>query len=227
MSITFQRPEYADADRYPLLKHVPDKVQRILDVGCSQGAFGNALKQLRNVEIWGVEPSLEAASVAKERLDHVVNDIYHERNPIPDNYFDLVTFNDSLEHMEDPAEALNLAKRKLRNGGKVHCCIPNIRHVDNLEHLLFERDWRYEDFGIRDRTHLRFFTEKSIARLLSNTGFNVLSLIGINEDWWHEKKRLRRLLFKLFPEFTRDMRYIQFLVIAEPKVDSETIVDRK
>jgi hypothetical protein len=89
--------------------------------------------------------------------------------------------------------------------------------VDNLEHLLFERDWRYEDSGIRDRTHLRFFTEKSIARLLSNTGFNVSSLIGINEDWWHEKKRLRRLLFKLFPEFTRDMRYIQFLVIAEPR----------
>lgn len=196
--------------------YVSASAQTILDVGCSQGAFGSALKQIRDVEIWGVEPGLQAASVAKERLDHVVNDIFHERNTIPDSYFDLVTFNDSLEHMEDPAAALTLAKRKLRKGGRVHCCIPNMRHVDNLEHLLLERDWRYEDFGIRDRTHLRFFTEKSIVRLFNHTEFRVSSLIGINEDWWHEEKRLRRLLFKLFPELTRDMRYIQFLVIAEP-----------
>ena len=40
--------------------------------------------------------------------------------------------------------------------------------------------------------------------------------IGIREDWYQPSKPFRRIFFRLFPNFTRDMRYIQFLVIAEP-----------
>lgn len=216
MTAIFERPEYVDGDRRPLLEHVPESARRILDVGCNRGGFGRALRLQRNAEVWGVEPDVESAAAATKCLDHVITDLFDQRNPIPDAYFDLVTFNDSLEHMIDPAGALELAKAKLRPGGRVHCCVPNIRQIDNLEHLLFDKDWRYEDQGIRDRTHLRFFTEKSIVRLFEDTGFRVIETFGINEDWWHSAKWLRRVLFRLFPEYTRDMRYVQFLVIAEP-----------
>ncbi|MBK8750854.1 MAG: class I SAM-dependent methyltransferase [Candidatus Competibacteraceae bacterium] len=169
----FERPEYQDVERRPLLNLVPLNAQRILDIGCNLGGFGQSIKAIRNVEIWGIEPDVQSAKVARERLDHVIVDFFHADNPIPDNYFDLITFNDSLEHMIDPAQAIELCKKKLKPQGRIHCCVPNMRHIENLEHLIFEKDWRYEDQGIRDRTHLRFFAEKALCACLKNMGFRV------------------------------------------------------
>jgi SAM-dependent methyltransferase len=212
----FARPQYEDVERKPLLKLVPPDAQTILDIGCNRGGFGRAIKAVRDAEVWGVEPDPDSAAAAAQCLDRVIADVFRPENDIPDTYFDLITFNDSLEHMADPAQALKLCKRKLRPKGRIHGCVPNMRHIENLEHLIFDKDWRYEDHGIRDRTHLRFFTEKSIVRLFESTGYRVLETLGINEAWWEKEKVLRRLLFRLFPRFTRDMRHIQILVIAEP-----------
>lgn len=222
----FHRPDYKDIERPALISAVPPNTRRLLDVGCNAGAFGLALKRSRDIEVWGVEPDPISASAARERLDHVVNDLFQVCNPIPDGYFDLVTFNDSLEHMADPAAALLLAKAKLVPQGRVHCCVPNVRHILNLEHLLFEKDWRYEESGIRDRTHLRFFTRRSIQRLFEESGFKVIETTGVNEDWWYPGARLRRLLFKLLPQFTADMRHIQFLVVAE-RADRTAVPDAR
>ena len=212
----FNRPEYEDIDRQPLVLLIPKNTGTLLDVGCNQGGFGLSLKKSMNIEVWGVDPDKEAASVAMKRLDNVITDFFHSDNPIPDNYFDIITFNDSLEHMTDPAAALELSKKKLKKGGRIHCCVPNIRHIDNLEHLLFEKDWRYEEFGVRDKTHLRFFTQKSIIRLFENLGFNIIQTMFINEKWWNSKKLLRRLLYRFFPELMSDTKHIQIVVIAEP-----------
>ncbi len=209
------RPNYRDNSRDNLLVHVPHDVKTVLDVGCAKGAFGQALKSIIDAEVWGVEPDEVSAVVARERLDYVINDFFGPETPLPDGYFDLITFNDSLEHMSDPVMALDLCRSKLKPGGRIHCCVPNVRHIENLEHLILEKDWRYEDMGIRDRTHLRFFTEKSIVALIEERGYRVLDVIGINEDWWCAKNKLRRVLFRLFPKSTRDMRHIQILVAAE------------
>ena len=214
------RPEYGDEARKPLLELLPRDVSRILDIGCNRGAFGFAVKSSQNVEVWGVEPDPGCASVARERLDRVINDVFQPSNPIPDDYFDLITFNDSLEHMADPTAALELAFRKLVSGGRVMCCVPNVRYVENLEHVLFEKDWRYEMSGIRDQTHLRFFTEKSVVRLIQETGFEVIKTTGINPEWWSTAHLLRRIVFRLFPDFTKDMRHKQIVVLARRPSDS-------
>lgn len=209
------RTNYPDLFRKNLLVHVPADVKTVLDVGCAKGAFGQALKSVNDVEVWGVEPDDISAAVAKERLDHVINDFFGPSVHLPDEYFDLILFNDSLEHMSDPVMALDLCRSKLKPGGRINCCVPNVRHIDNLEHLILDKDWRYEELGIRDRTHLRFFTQKSVVALFEERGYRVLDVIGIHQEWWDPRKPLRRLLFRLFPEFTRDMRHIQILVIAE------------
>lgn len=213
---TFSRPHYADSTRQPLLTLVPDTATRILDVGCNTGAFGSAIKLLRPTEIWGIEPDPLAAQVAQTRLDHVVIDFFTSTNPIPDGYFDLVTFNDSLEHMSDPATALALARQKINAKGAVQCCVPNMLHVENLEHLLIEKDWQYTEQGVPDRTHLRFFTRKSICRLFEETGYRVQKIEFINEDWWQREKLARRMLFRLFDKFTSEMKYTQIVVMATP-----------
>ncbi len=208
------RPQYADNERPPLLAAVPADARRVLDIGCNQGAFGAALKRRGPVEVWGVEPDAAACAIARTRLDHVVNDLFHAGNPLPDAHFDLVTFNDSLEHMPDPAAALAACRRLLAPGGRVHCCVPNVRHIENVEHLLFDEDWAYGDSGVRDRTHLRFFTQKSIVRLFQQAGYDVVSAQGINESWWFADKRWRRLAFRLLPGLTDGMRYVNILVTA-------------
>ncbi|MBT9465185.1 class I SAM-dependent methyltransferase [Hydrogenophaga sp.] len=187
----------------------------VLDVGCNEGGFGAALKNSRSMEVWGIEPDTNSAAEARHRLDHVVEDIFHARNPIPDNYFDLITFNDSLEHMPDPVFALELARKKLKAGGRILCCVPNMRHIECLEHLLFEKDWRYEEIGIRDRTHLRFFTRKSVERLFVEMNFSIIDVNFINDEWWEKGRLLRRILFRLFPAFTHDMRFKQVVVLAK------------
>jgi len=210
-----QRPVYPDVERKALLELVPSTARTILDVGCNTGAFGYSIKNSRKAEVWGVEPDVPSARVAQERLDRVIIDNFHPGNPLPDKYFDLITFNDSLEHMPDPVMALELCKQKLLPRGKIQCCVPNMRFIDNLEHLIIDKDWCYEEQGIRDKTHLRFFTEKSVKKLFTDTGFHVVKTIGINADWWRKKKIIRRLLFRAFPGYTSDMRHFQIVVMAE------------
>src|SRR4030095_1872316 len=45
--------------------------------------------------------------------------------------------------------------------------------------LLLLRDWPYSNSGILDRTHLRFFTRKSLHRALTQTGYEIVALDGI------------------------------------------------
>lgn len=213
--MSVDRPLYPDVERKALLDLVPAGVQRVLDIGCNQGGFGAGLKGRGPVEVWGVEPDPHSASVAASRLDHVVVDYFEERNPLPDGYFDLIVFNDSLEHMPDPVAALELARRKLQPGGVVQCCVPNMRHIECLEHLLLEKNWAYEEQGVRDRTHLRFFTKRSIVELFESLGYRVQRTVFVNEEWWEPGRKLRRLLFRVFPRQTHDMRYKQVVVIAQ------------
>ena len=58
--------------------------------------------------------------------------------------------------------------------------IPNVRHYIMSSILVFRNDWEYRQFGVLDRTHFRFFTTKSAARLLTQNGFKVETIHGLN-----------------------------------------------
>ena len=207
---------YARSMRPELADFIPKSCRKLLDVGCFMGDVGAYLRTHRGIEVWGVEPNSSAARVAERQLDRVINGYFSADSPIPDESFDVVLFADSLEHFPETGPALQLARKKLRPGGRIVCSLPNVRFIDNLEHLLLHGDWRYEDSGIRDRTHLRFFTSKSARRTFEEEGFKVVELVGINEDWWRKDRVVRRIVFRLFPRLTEDMRYLQYLIVAEP-----------
>lgn len=206
---------YADSPRDEMLKYVPSNAMRVLDVGCHTGAFGKALKTKGVAEVWGIEPNDDTRRVACEHLDTVLDGFFCERLELPDRFFDVIVFNDVLEHMPDPWGAVKLASRKINAGGRVVISLPNMRFIDNLLHLLKDRDFRYEPFGIRDSTHLRFFTKKSIPVLFENSGLEIVVLEGINEGWW-SPSIFRRLTFKLFSKHLEDTKYLQFAVVAKP-----------
>ncbi|WP_210544217.1 bifunctional 2-polyprenyl-6-hydroxyphenol methylase/3-demethylubiquinol 3-O-methyltransferase UbiG [Rhodoferax sp. PAMC 29310] len=207
--------QYTHNSRQEVHPFIPVSAERILDVGCNTGAFGEGLKAQRDIVVWGVEPNEAAARQAAKILDNVVNDLFGAATAIPNNFFDVVVFNDVLEHLVDPWDALRIAQKKLRPDGCVVASLPNILNRENLMHMLFERDFKYENLGIRDRTHLRFFTQKSMRRLFEESGYSVQKITGINERWWSESI-LNRLAYRVFGKQLEETKYVQYAVMAIP-----------
>lgn len=105
---------YPHAARQDMCQFVPAGAVKVVDIGCNTGAFGESLKADRIVEVWGIEPNSNAAEKASHLLDKVINAPFDADVALPDAVFDVVVFNDVLEHLADPWEALRIAARKLR-----------------------------------------------------------------------------------------------------------------
>ncbi|HXG82924.1 MAG TPA: class I SAM-dependent methyltransferase [Pyrinomonadaceae bacterium] len=210
---------YAGVNRQEMMEFVPKSAKKILDVGCAVGKFGEALKSEREAEVWGVEIDEQAAAVASTKLDKVFCAGFDRTLNLPRKEFDCIVFNDVLEHMVDPYDALIYAKELLTENGKVIASIPNVRFFDNMWTLLVHKNWEYADWGILDRTHLRFFTNKSIVNTFVQLGYEIESVKGINpleeSAPWQTKKF--KLLNLLTLKRIEDMRWMQFAIVASPQ----------
>ena len=203
--------DYYKKPRVEMVEFIPPSAKTILDVGCGEGCFGTKIKK-SGVEIWGVEIDGRSAAIAQHTLDNViVGDISEVADSLPSKYFDCIIFNDILEHLIDPYSLLVKMKAKLSRGGVVVCSMPNVRNFGNLKKLLIEKTWKYEDQGVLDKTHLRFFTEKSIRETFGLLGFRIMRLRGINESSPSWKFKLLNLI--LFGHLS-DTKYLQFVCVA-------------
>lgn len=208
-----QKPKNYYGSRREMLRFIPKNISRILEVGCGEGGFSRLLKSELKAEIWGVEISEAAAKKAREGLDKVIiADIESGNIALPQNYFDCIVFNDVLEHLRYPWNVLKAVKESLRQNGCIVASIPNIRNYYTLYDLLRYKKWQYEDKGILDKTHLRFFTIESIREMFNACGYRIDKMEGINRckvSWKFE------LLNFLFVKKLEDMRYIQFACVAQ------------
>lgn len=186
---------------------LPDGYSRVLEIGCSYGTFRKNLSAPH--EYWGVEPNEGVAATASQNLDRVLVGFYDEvKHQLPDHAFDLVICNDVIEHLADPDQFLEAIKSKMSPGAYLVGSIPNVRHISNLKGLLLHKDWQYEDAGILDRTHLKFFTEKSLRKLFIEHQFEVEMLSGINDV--SSRGFFPRIFSKLlYLVLGNDVRYIQ------------------
>ncbi len=201
--------KYFSYERDEMVPFLPSKCEKVLEVGCAEGGFRKHFPE--ECEYWGVEMNPDAAAKALQSLDKVlVGTFQNVAQQIPENYFDVVICNDVIEHMEDHAAFIESLKANLNSGGVLVGSVPNVRFQKNLIELLVRRDWEYKDEGILDRTHLRFFTEKSLRRGLQETGFTIQSLAGIN-SLLKRKISLRSVLrWLLVFLLGRDTQYRQF-----------------
>lgn len=190
---------------------IPLSCKRILEVGCGEGNFGMLLKEREGVEVWGVELSEPSAAIAGKRLDRVFpGDFYDNYQYLPEKYFDCLVFNDVLEHFTDPDRVLEMCKEILLPGGYIVSSIPNVRYIRNLYEVLIEKDWEYKAGGILDRTHYRFFTQKSIIRMFNRAGYAIESCTGINPT----NNFLTRLLGIITFGHMSDVRFLEFATVA-------------
>lgn len=209
---------YYGQAREEILDFIPQKVQRTLDVGCSGGNFSNLLLE-RNIceEAHGIEPFEEAYLQAKEKLQKVYFSTVEEALPkIENNYYDLIFFNDVLEHLINPDEILKNFKSKLKDDGHIICSIPNVRFIKNLYTTVINKDWEYVDSGVLDKTHLRFFTKKSMLRMFNHCGYEVVSCKGNEVGKMEFGKKIKLLNFFLKGALN-DCEYQQFISVLKKK----------
>jgi len=201
---------YFEWSRPEMLEFIPSDVKRVLDVGCASGAFSADIKRKFGAEVWGVEVNPAAAAKAAMRLDRVICSAYDSSIDFGDSLFDCIVFNDVLEHMQYPENALRLSLDLLSPSGVVVASIPNVRHLSVVWDLAVRGEWEYKEAGILDDTHLRFFTESSIRRMFRRAGYSVQRCEGINEAIG----RKFRLLSLLLGGKMNGLRHMQYGVVA-------------
>ncbi|MDF2434004.1 MAG: hypothetical protein JWP44_3635, partial [Mucilaginibacter sp.] len=86
-------------------------IKTALDVGCGAGNFAQTIKNIYNCEVWGIEPDGTSALEAAKKIDKAINNIFTDNMPkLKGKKFDVIFFNDVLEHLANPDEALRICK---------------------------------------------------------------------------------------------------------------------
>lgn len=151
----------------------------VLDIGCWNGTLGRVLVRECGAVVDGIERDATQAQHARDAGYRRV-DVADLDRGIPDaegRTYDFLLFGDVLEHLVDPDRALADFVPRLKPGGRAILSLPNIAFAANrLTHLLGR--WDYRDYGILDRTHLRFFTKDTMVAMVERAGLRVVRIDG-------------------------------------------------
>lgn len=172
-----QTPAHARAN-IDLLAVLPN-ADRFIDVGCSTGAMARAYRYRHHQAHWlGIEIDPAYAELARQHCQQVlvgdVEQLIDDPALAPLLQAQCWVFGDSLEHLRNPWHVLRKVHSLLPEGGVVCACIPNAQHW-SLQARLCLGQFIYEDSGLLDRTHLRWFTPSTMASLFEDNGFRIRS----------------------------------------------------
>jgi 2-polyprenyl-3-methyl-5-hydroxy-6-metoxy-1,4-benzoquinol methylase len=200
-----------------MAQFLPASYQRVLEVGCGGGGFAARLDP--KAELWGIEPFADAAakSLASGRFFKIITTPWRQAmTELPQGYFDLVVCNDVIEHMEDHYFFLESLKPYLSRSASIVVSLPNIRHAPIVYDLLVKGDWTYQDYGILDRTHLRFFTRRTVLEWLDRCGFKADVVKPIDRVYF-DPRSVRGAACRLAIAFAPEMAYRQIAFRASFK----------
>lgn len=215
-----QQDIYVSNPRLEVGKWVPLDSHCVLDIGCGAGGFGATLrgKLGGSARIDGIEAVEKQAGVARRSGNYgeVIKGYFPDDMPGDSPRYDLLVFNDVLEHMLEPWSVLKQAHANLSPSGRVLATIPSIQFAPVLWQVARGR-WDYTDDGTLDRTHVRFFTRRTMIEMFEDAGYRVDSVHGVNsiaERWATDPKLARRVAKLGLARLLRDAQYIQFVVVA-------------
>ncbi len=223
--------DYGDGPRTELIELIKEAPEQILEIGCSSGATGMAIKQkFPGVKYIGMDSDKELAEIAQTRLDRVIvsdidkvqlNTVGFKKESV-----DLIICADILEHLYDPWKILFDLREYLTPNGKIITSIPNIQYINNIINLL-HGSWKYdENGGLLDATHIRFFTLNEIVKMFNGTGYEIKHISGatnpkMHSDTWPNDFDLGKFVIK---NVTREEAFkfsvLQYLLVAR-KVNTE------
>jgi len=152
------------------------KGSKILDIGCAYGYFLKLCEEI-DCETYGIDISEYAINMAKQELKKTklfVHDVEKGLDMFRDNFFDLVTMFDVIEHLKSPFLVLKEIYRILKPAGKLIITTPNLNALDRFVRKVIRKEniWH----GFVDKTHIYLFTPKSLAFLVERSGFKVIKV---------------------------------------------------
>ena len=210
--------------RPDVLALIPAEAIAVLDVGCSTGALGAAVKARKPMaRVVGIELDEAMAAQAITVLDEVLV-VSLEQVELPPGPFDCIVCADVLEHVVDPWGELRRLAERLDSEGKVVISIPNIGHLDTFVNVFVRGVWPYRTRGIHDATHLRFFARRNVDALLAEAGLELVQLRR-NFRIFERPNRLNRLAPLLALPGLRSLLTFQFLIVAR-KANAPAVVRR-
>ncbi|MFM1986756.1 MAG: hypothetical protein RIS18_973 [Actinomycetota bacterium] len=209
-SESVQADMYYSLIRPEILNKIPENTSKVLDVGCGFGNLGKKLKEMRKLEYYGVEFS-ESATIYLDKIcdKYWIGDL--EKLNIDElPMVDCLIAADILEHLENPWGILGKLVSKLESNGVAIISIPNVRNLNIIGKLLIKGTWEYEDSGILDRTHLRFFTRQSIISLITQSDLDIQTISSNIDNYGMLRRIITWPLRKLIPE----LEISQYIIVA-------------
>lgn len=209
-------------------KLTQNKKIKILDYGCGNGIFLRLLKS--NADVYGVELKGLAFEAAKKVLDINLFEVAQvKENLFGDNFFDVITINHVLEHVENLKETLFNFKKWIKKDGFLIVEVPNI---NSWQAKLFQDKWFHIDYP-RHRFH---FSPNSLEIILLKSDFMVIKkeflsiemgVFGLIQsmlntilkpenylyDFLFESKKRKKINFKVFISFFFTFSLLPFYII--------------
>lgn len=159
-----------------LLAFVPREARRIVEVGCMVGSMAQVVRQRQpQVHYTGIDIDPDYARVAAHHCtEALAGDIEKFEPAAFDKLFpsDCWIFGDCLEHLRDPWGLLGRIRTAIDPDGCLLACIPNAQHW-SVQRRLATGLFRYEEEGLMDRTHIRWFTRITMLEMFQNAGWKM------------------------------------------------------
>lgn len=183
--------------------------QRVLEIGCGEGYTLRYLKDNGYAsQVTGIELEQSCFGAARRNTDLFLAGDAESVSLREIGTYDAVLLLDVLEHLLNPYDVLKDAANLLNPGGYLVISIPNIRNLAMLKRLVLQGLWDYEDSGILDRGHLRFFTRKSFLKnVKSLCPILVLESVRVKSN---QNSPLSRLLTRI--PFLGDFFTCQYII---------------
>ena len=159
------KKNYYSKTRFEIFDFIPKKNnQNILEIGCGNGYTLKKLKDDGYASFtMGIEKNEKCQNKAlQNNIDYFICDDVEKVKDQINKSFDVILFLDVLEHLVEPWNLFKEISKLLNKNGIIIISLPNIRNLSIIYKLIFKGTWDYQEYGILDKTHLRFFTDKSI-----------------------------------------------------------------
>jgi 2-polyprenyl-3-methyl-5-hydroxy-6-metoxy-1,4-benzoquinol methylase len=199
--------------RKPLLDLIPKEnlAGNILEIGAGSGdtllyAKQNGYaKEIYAIELMNLPNSNQQSEEFKQ---FIIGNIENLDFDFEDEMFDVIIMGDVLEHLVDPWSIVKKLKKYLKTNGVCIASIANVRNLKTFRNIFLRGSFRYEDIGIFDKTHLRFFTKKDMIQLFEDGDYKIVNIKSSLDFKAGSVAMKNKLTFGLFEEFLAKQYYI-------------------
>lgn len=152
--------------------------RRVLEIGAGPGSITRLLQEHGKCLVTAIELDADAIECLSQFCEHVyqcdLNQAGWTEIVVVEGKFQVVVAADVLEHLYDPLMTLRGMKSVLTDDGCIVISLPHIGHQSVLASIA-AGNFEYHDWGLLDRTHIRFFGINSMQQLMEDAGLKIVS----------------------------------------------------